>query len=239
MYGSKIEKVKSFFYGKKQRSRMSFLPKFFCVQNTQGFSVYFNNLYKFPSGSQENVLMPQPNITAGNMIIKLRNDNLKQCVIREMSSQQKHNFKWSLTGSMIDMHLWSHSTKLMCPIIQVAPELKALLPVSREVVNPAGTVFIDELDTLQYLEPEIRIIKPKPKPTVSSIKELPSHISKLVLADSISKNEECVISSDKITMENGIVTGCGHVFCKYALNNWLSTPTAKGECPVCKNHILF
>lgn len=216
---------------------MSFLPKFFCVQNAQGFSVYFNHLCKFPSGSQVNVLMSQPNITAGNMIIKLRNDPVRKCVIRKMSSQDEHNFKWSLTGSMIDMHLWSHSTKLMCPIIDVAPGLKTLLPPNEYVVNPSGTVFVDEQDTLQYVEPDVHVIKPKP--TGRTIKELPSHISKLVLADSISKNEECVISSDQITMENGIVTGCGHVFSKDALFNWLSTPNAKGECPVCKNHILF
>ena len=216
---------------------MAVLPKFFCVQNAQGFGVYFNHLYKYPSGADVNVVMSQPNTIPGKMIIKLRNDPVRECTMRKMSSQEKHPFKWSFTGSMIDLNLWSHSTILMCPIIQVAEELKELLPANPHVVKPLDTVFIDEQDTLEYMEPIIYIVRPKP--TENSIKELPSHISKLVLADSISKNEECIISSDKITMESGIVTVCGHIFCKDALHKWLLTPTAKGECPVCKNHILF
>lgn len=71
---------------------------------------------------------------------------------------------------------------------------------------------------------------PVPVPT-STIRGLPPHIKNIVLANSISKNETCPITTEDITMENGAVTSCGHVFCSEAITRWLSS---KHECPVCK-----
>ncbi len=66
-------------------------------------------------------------------------------------------------------------------------------------------------------------------------KALPQHVANIVLADAISKNEICPISSEDITKENGSVTSCGHVFCKESIDEWLSI---KNECPVCKQACL-
>ena len=64
-----------------------------------------------------------------------------------------------------------------------------------------------------------------------SKKGLPAHVAKLILADSISKNEDCPISCEAITLANGSVTSCGHVFCKSSLDDWFKI---KDECPMCK-----
>jgi len=69
-------------------------------------------------------------------------------------------------------------------------------------------------------------------------KGLPPHVANIVLADAISKNEICPISSETITRENGSVTSCGHVFCKESIDRWLSTRDSKGMCPVCKQVCL-
>ena len=66
-------------------------------------------------------------------------------------------------------------------------------------------------------------------------KGLPQHVANIVLADAISKNEICPISSEPITKETGTVTSCGHVFCKDSIDHWLSI---KNECPVCKQVCL-
>jgi len=66
-------------------------------------------------------------------------------------------------------------------------------------------------------------------------KGLPSHVANIVLADAISKNEVCPISSETITRENASVTSCGHVFCKSSLDTWFNI---KDECPVCKQKCL-
>ena len=71
-----------------------------------------------------------------------------------------------------------------------------------------------------------------PAPRISS--SLPPHITKIVLADSIRKNEACPITSEDITETNATVTSCGHVFTTAAITHWLSLPSSKGLCPVCK-----
>jgi len=65
-------------------------------------------------------------------------------------------------------------------------------------------------------------------------KGLPTHITKLVLDDAISKNEVCPITSEPITQTNATVTNCGHVFSSSGLTTWLKTPSSKGLCPTCR-----
>jgi hypothetical protein len=67
---------------------------------------------------------------------------------------------------------------------------------------------------------------------------LAPHIVKIVLAESIRKNELCPITSDPIT-ESSTVTPCGHVFSKDGIEKWLQSSQSKGLCPLCKNYILF
>jgi len=70
--------------------------------------------------------------------------------------------------------------------------------------------------------------------TLPSLPSLPPHITKIVLADAIRKNEACPITSEDISEKNASVTPCGHVFTTAAITHWLSLPSSKGLCPVCK-----
>ena len=79
---------------------------------------------------------------------------------------------------------------------------------------------------------------PAPRPVAQLINSLPPHITKIVLADAIRKNEVCPITSDDITETNATVTSCGHVFTTDAIRQWLSTPSSRGLCPVCKQKCI-
>jgi len=78
---------------------------------------------------------------------------------------------------------------------------------------------------------QITISSPAPAIRQSS---LPPHITKIVLADAIKKNEVCPITSENITEVNATVTCCGHVFTTSAIRHWLSLSSSRGECPICK-----
>lgn len=109
-----------------------------------------------------------------------------------------------------------------------------ITPISRRGV----TYFSSTRQAPSAAPSEVPSAAPSAAPSeVPSIvhKGLPSHVANIVLADSISKNEICPISSETITKENATVTSCGHVFCKDSLNAWLSI---KNECPVCKQACL-
>uniref|UniRef100_A0A6C0ANI7 RING-type domain-containing protein n=1 Tax=viral metagenome TaxID=1070528 RepID=A0A6C0ANI7_9ZZZZ len=77
--------------------------------------------------------------------------------------------------------------------------------------------------------------EPQAEPQVRP--SLPAHITKIVLADSIRKNEVCPITSEDISETNATVTPCGHVFTTEAIQQWLSLTSSKGLCPVCKQKI--
>ena len=106
-----------------------------------------------------------------------------------------------------------YNTPRIDPVVQVAPVVQR--PPAQETVNHPFvlTCYGDACST-----------RPQKK-------GLPAHVAKLILADSISKNEDCPISCEKITMANGSVTSCGHVFCKSSLDDWFKI---KDECPLCK-----
>lgn len=67
--------------------------------------------------------------------------------------------------------------------------------------------------------------------TFQTYRTLPKHIYDIVLADAVRTNKECPIAMEPITLENGSVTICGHVFTKSALSHWLKD---NDTCPECR-----
>jgi hypothetical protein len=63
---------------------------------------------------------------------------------------------------------------------------------------------------------------------------LPLDTTKNILADAIRKNDVCPITSENITETNATVTSCRHVFTTAAIKHWLSLPSSKGLCPICR-----
>lgn len=74
-----------------------------------------------------------------------------------------------------------------------------------------------------------------PPPLQPLIDIIPQHAIKLILLGALIEGETCPITTNDITLTNGAVTSCFHLFDKDAINQWLNTPASRGECPVCKD----
>jgi hypothetical protein len=61
----------------------------------------------------------------------------------------------------------------------------------------------------------------------------PAHVKRLIIADCISRNEVCAITGADIGLD-AAVTSCGHVFDSESIRTWLSLPSSKKCCPICK-----
>jgi hypothetical protein len=211
------------------------------------------------------VIWPQDNIVARTMTIKLRNDQDKSTTYRKWNGKDYIMMSWSFTGSSIDMSLNDRHITISCPVIQVSdrtmlPFNTCSVKPSRETFQDEddsstyekADIYERDPNSPEYITPipqrrgityfsSASSLAPVATPSVASLvpsnnrKGLPPHVAKLILADSISKNEDCPISCDTITMENGSVTSCGHVFCKSSLDDWFKI---KNECPVCKQVCL-
>jgi hypothetical protein len=236
------------------------MPKFFCVENLGYYKIYMNTIYKSSAtlDREVSVIWPQENIVARTMTIKMRSDQDKSTTYRKWNGKDYIMMSWSFTGSSIDMSLNDRQITIVCPVIQVSD--RSMLPFNTCSVKPSREVFQDEDDrsiyeradiferdpnSPEYIIPfpqtrttystRVSVATPSVASPVPSKKGLPPHVANIVLADSISKNEICPISSEPITKDTATVTSCGHVFCKSSIDQWLSI---KNECPVCKQTCL-
>lgn len=73
-----------------------------------------------------------------------------------------------------------------------------------------------------------------PLPVAPVVPALPAHIQAIVLADAEQKGMTCPISQEKITSRNAVVTSCGHVFERTAIQQWLEMPNSNHCCAVCR-----
>jgi hypothetical protein len=217
---------------------MSNLTQFFCVPFGPKYKLFLNTIY-----DSVDVVWPIEDIFPREQSIKMANtSSRKATTIRAWNGYDVEQINWDYTGSSMKIYITSKSITILCPIISMSQADKEKLPFNSCLFNAASERFYDEIDTMIY--PVAKVYSrdpyhvsnmPSAVPSVTTVSsKLPAHITKLVLADSISKNETCPITCDPINQENGLVTSCGHVFSKDAIKHWLTLPSSKGECPVCK-----
>ena len=225
---------------------MSNLTQFFCVPFGPKYKLFLNTIY-----DSVDVLWPIEDIFPREQSIKMvQTTSRKTSDIRAWNAYDIEQIHWDYTGSSMKIYITSKSITILCPIITMSEADKEKLPFNSCLFNAASERFYDEIDRMVYpvakvysRDPYDVSTMPSAVPSsmtssmtsaVPSASKLPAHITKLVLADSISKNETCPITCDTISQENGLVTSCGHVFTKDAIKRWLSLPSSKSECPVCK-----
>ena len=226
------------------------LPKFFGVQFMNRYRIYTSDLTRLSSDVEINVLSPEDKVEAGALTIKLANDREKECTIRKWNENDNYKcLKWSFTGSVLQIKLHM-GIRTDCPILSI--DDKSILPYNSCVFYPTREVFAeDEYEEFEHTTvptpwlcqggacPPMAMASPVPTPVASPMASpLPAHVVNLILADAISKNEACSISSEPITRENAKVTPCGHVFQRVSLDRWFATPASKGLCPICKQKCL-
>lgn len=211
------------------------LNQFFCVPFGDKYKLFLNTVYE--NEEPLDVVWPIDNIIPREQCIRMLSSSQKKTTkIRSWNGYDSKTISWSYTGSSMKIYIRSKSITIVCPILSMSLSDRDKLPYNTFTFN-APERFIDEEDTRQYPSAKVYTYEPylkRREEKTLEMKSLPPHIAKLVLADSISKNECCSITCEPITMENATVTICGHVFTKEALEKWLSLPSSKGECPVCK-----
>jgi len=108
-------------------------------------------------------------------------------------------------------------------------------PNSFDNTRPIPIERVTSVASLPLAQPQpMAAPMPQHQPRPQPLAALPPHITKIVLADAIRKNDACPITSEDITETNATVTSCGHVFTTAAIRHWLSLPSSRGLCPVCK-----
>jgi hypothetical protein len=233
-------------------------------ENGEQYKLFQNTIYKMSDDFSVNVIWPIDNAVPRSLVTKLTPEVTRSCLIRSWNGQDFYNCKWMYTGSSIKLILGEHNESIIAPVVFMKPEFKQTLPFNSYSFVPSSARYIEEYDTKIYTPAKIYTTEPNSiqntRPisrdrgnigssvgaavravvravvgvTPPPIQPLPSHITKIVLADAIRKNEVCPITSDDITETNATVTPCGHVFTTEAITQWLAVPSSKGLCPVCK-----
>ena len=226
-------------------------------QTKHDYQLFQNTIYKMSSTFKTNVIWPINNIEPMDSIMRLRNENQAYSNIRAWNNTRHMDVTWAYTGASVQFLLKNFNMIITVPVISMSNSDCMKLPYNACSFNPRNFRFINEKENIYsytaayiytsepnsdentfeipapvYVDDSIPIapMAAAPAPMAS----LPPHITKIVLADAIRKNDVCPITSEDITETNATVTPCGHVFTTAAIAHWFSIPSSNGRCPVCK-----
>lgn len=100
--------------------------------------------------------------------------------------------------------------------------------ISRDPNTWGGEQLLDD-------EEEEEVVNPVSVPVTRNVyhvpNKLPTRIRDIIVADVISKGDECSITMEPLTAENLAVTSCFHFFEKTAIDKWMSE---NHTCPQCR-----
>jgi hypothetical protein len=227
------------------------LPKFFTIFKTPGFKFYKNTIM-FPSThSYEavNVIKPLMNATIV-LVSKHSSDRVaSEAVMSKESLSRFSSFKWSLTG--YELIICVDGTQIAVPGIHFSDCESNILPSGSPICMPPSSWIRSQNRASPYEDAEVvldlessiaetrQLRVPVAQAEAQSQSLFPAHVKRLLIADSISRAEECAITVDLISQENACITDCGHVFSKIGLSTWLSTPSSGQACPMCRHKCII
>lgn len=73
--------------------------------------------------------------------------------------------------------------------------------------------------------------------TIGAAKSVHPHLLRELLEAAQAKETECPVCLDKITIENGKYTECGHLFCKNCVEELTAEKGLQARCPACRADI--
>jgi len=178
-------------------------------------------------------------------------------VMSKESLSRFSSFKWSFTGYELIIRL--DGVKIAVPGIHFSDCETNILPSGSPIRMPPSSWIRSQNRPSKYEDPEVVLDLPQaqrllqtvplallqpmqPMQPVQPMQQVkpqspivfPAHVKRLLIADSISRAEECAIMGDLISQENACITDCGHVFSKIGLSKWLSTSSDQA-CPMCRH----
>lgn len=242
---------------------MSALPKFFMIYKSHGYKFYKNKIMFLEQNSFNPVNIVSPLLNASIHYVSKYSSNFLQRdgVMSKESSNTTYPFKWNFTGMEIRIIL--DRVSIIVPGIHLSEYNQHILPSGSPVIIHSTSLVVWQSRAMPYLEADVIIeddipiapvlqimpsipIAPVLEPTTTVptapptvVTELirhifPPHVKHLIIADSIHRNECCVITGDPISQENACITNCGHVFIKGGLTKWLEMPSSNQACPICR-----
>jgi len=233
------------------------LPEFFVRREADVCKIYMTTIYN--SEETQNVpicvLWPIVSMKAGTLSPYHSPDKRHRPILSRTWNEDDHvACEWEHLGLELEVTQSNNST-LYLPVIKFIGDENCILPfndrlltiprISQESRPRQGRdVPAKQFKTDPYYEvyPRNTTTPTAIKPTeVSAAKEvvkyisfIPNHVKRILVTNSISRNEPCPISYEDITETTASVTSCGHVFNTAAIQNWLSRRSANSLCPVCK-----
>lgn len=178
-------------------------------------------IYNYASSNYEFI----PNT---NMII-----NINECITQlllDFDSISINATSMASTEARIESTLTT-SERTEAQIRLALSEERALARSAARRRREAGIIDDEEEDTViepVYVRPRQRVRAHVP--SINS-KKLPMRIRDIIVADIISKGDECSITMEPLTAENLAITSCFHFFEKTAINKWISE---NHTCPQCR-----
>jgi hypothetical protein len=105
--------------------------------------------------------------------------------------------------------------------------------ISRDPNTWGGEQLLDD-------EEEEEVVNPVSVPVTRNVyhvpNKLPKRIRDIIVADIISKGDECSITMEPLTAENLAITSCFHFFEKTAIGRWISD---NHTCPQCRERAML
>jgi hypothetical protein len=224
------------------------LPEYFAVKDkdSANYLVYHSAIYKADAtlNISVSVVWPMEGISLPLMTQYPIEQDYQYTFIRKWNGRTYRSCEWCQSGFELNMKIPSKEGLYIIPVLLIESSGLDILPFNSYGVVPQqiqttltrrrGKDRVPKFCTEDPVHSEARVEPPPDKSPSKSTLELPSHVQNIILRDSISKNEDCPISSEPITQENGFVTYCGHVFTKQAIQRWLLQPSSNNCCPICK-----
>ena len=83
------------------------------------------------------------------------------------------------------------------------------------------------MQNLEILSPRLSFPASPVEPVITP---LPKHVIQILLEKAEEEGAECPITGSPITLENGAVTTCGHIFERTAIETWFAQSYSCPEC---------
>ena len=243
-------------------SRNSSLPRYFAIEEGYQYKFYENKAYMPNQSTLINIVSNFNILTVITRSKYFQNIKLINSVVRKYSDKDDKSAAWTYSGYELLVED-TNNMLYAVPLIRVMGDSNSILPYSSESYSSDEIDEYDVSHPSKYENVDLYNQDPYPvirscprsgscrrvsqsqaaipqaampqttRPQPASIPSLPIHVKNIIIADSISKNESCPISSIDIDRTNASVTSCGHVFTTEAISRWLATSIRK-ECPICK-----
>jgi hypothetical protein len=220
------------------------LPPAFCIESIRngraGYSFFGTveeevqpvNVFVIKPKSHQDMYFQIINDTAR---ILLNRTTWRQTLTRKSQGRLNRLATWRHTGACLKYDDIEYPVLRVQNSIAIIPLIKdqSFIPIVNN--NQATRVITPPIHippTTRNMTPPTRSVPPPLQPIIDVI---PQHAIKLILLGALIEGEICPITTNDITLMNGAVTTCFHLFDKDAINQWLNTPASRGECPVCKD----